>query len=116
MKRPWLSEEENAYFDYCDEWKKTQKEFIVEHENFRELPDGTVLIIGRVGNHSIKVGDSMGYAKVLKIQAYGKELSETGEGLGCGITFDRMPYYHIMESYPNYEEWKERCSKTSQPQ
>ena len=109
LKRPWLSKEDNEYYDYIEEWEKTRKEFHPEKTEILHMEEGRIRIIGRVGFHSIKLGDSLGHAKVVKIEAYQKELDETGGGLTCGITFDKMPYFTIVESCPDYEKWiKER--------
>ena len=97
MKDNEFAKEELARLDY-QMWKNTRKEFFpVEFHNIRV--DGKVEMPVRVGDHSIRIGDCMGGATVLRIQAYGKELEETGAGLTCWLTLDRMPYFTVLESY-----------------
>lgn len=57
-----------------------------------------VVIMIRNDNKCFKLGDTYGCAKVIRIQAYGKDLEECGEGMTAAITFDRMPSFSIVEN------------------
>ncbi|NIQ14762.1 MAG: hypothetical protein GTO02_10300 [Candidatus Dadabacteria bacterium] len=64
----------------------------------------------RNGDKPFKIGDIYGCAKVLKIQAYGKDLEECGEGMTAAVTFDRLPSLSIVENKMSQEEYDEfRC-------
>ena len=64
--------------------------FVINAEN--------VVIAIRNDNKVFRLGDIYGGARVIKIEAYGKELEECGEGMTAAITFDRMPGFSIVES------------------
>ncbi len=72
------------------------KEFLVLFEHIH-VNNGRVLMDVRVGNYSIHVGDNMGGATVQRIQAYEKNLEETGAGLTCRLTLDKMPMFLVHE-------------------
>jgi hypothetical protein len=57
-----------------------------------------VVIIIRNGEKSFKLGD-----KIIKIQAYGKDLDGCGVGMTAAITFDRLPVFSIVENLKEEE-------------
>lgn len=93
-----MTEEERIEYrrKYTD-WKKTQKEF---YPQLFEFKTKETTLIGYVGNFPIKIGDKFGGATVLRIEAYQQQLDTAYEGLGCAITFDRMPSFCLLEEAP----------------
>lgn len=57
-----------------------------------------VVIMVRNDDKPVKIGDNYGCAKVIRLQAYGKDLQEIGEGMTAAVTFDRMPLFSIVEN------------------
>ena len=64
--------------------------FIIKADN--------VVIAIRNDNKPFRLGDIYGGARVIKIEAYGKELEECGEGMTAAVTFNRIPCFSIVES------------------
>jgi hypothetical protein len=97
---------DNEWFtkEQYTEWAKTRKQFIVDYGDIH-VNNGFVMMDVRVGDHSIKIGDCMSSATVLKIQAYGKDLEETGAGLTCRLTLDQMPTFLVQETPPDFFKW-----------
>lgn len=54
-----------------------------------KLPNNVLII--RNGDDEISVGDEFGYARITKIEAYGKEFNSIGPGMTAGVTFDKEP-------------------------
>lgn len=92
-----MTEEERlAFKEKYEEWKKTQKYFIVEQLVWAE--HGVKMVI-RNGDYTVNVGDIMGGAKVLECEAYQKRLDCLGDGMTGVVTLDRMPCFEVRESY-----------------
>lgn len=81
------------------EWKKTQKEFLVDFDWIQKLEDGTVQMVIRNGDREFKVGDFFGGAVVLKFEAYQKELEACPAGWTGMVTLSKMPYFNVMETW-----------------
>jgi hypothetical protein len=95
-----MTEEERKEFRAkYDDWKKTRKYVIVNFDAIEQLPDGRALLLVRTGEYGIKVGDLMGGAKVLKTEAYGKDLDGLGPGMTGAVWLNRMPIFIVEESY-----------------
>jgi hypothetical protein len=82
-----------------NEWKKTQKEFLVEFDWIKKLDDGKVQMAIRNGDRDFRVGDFFGGAIVLKFEAYQQELEVCGRGMTGLVTLSKMPYLNVMETW-----------------
>jgi hypothetical protein len=92
------------------EWWQTQKNyFIAEHH--KKLPDGRTIFTIRNAHKTIKLGDWYGGAKVLAIEAYGKQLENLGEGMTGLLTLSRMPMFVVHQDDPDCVEWQEQKLK-----
>jgi hypothetical protein len=97
------------------EWKKTRKQFIT-HFNDITIRDGKIVMFIRNDDKTLKVGDSFGGATLLKIEAYGHELQELGEGMTAALTFDDMPIFYVQEDSPDYVKWRQEVKSNQKNQ
>lgn len=82
-----------------------RKEFIVGLGEVQEI-DGGYVVVGRNGDKPIKVGDYMNNCRVEKIEAYGRELPELGEGMTGAITLKGRHLSFTMREYKFDWSWR----------
>ncbi len=97
------------------EWEKTQKKFYVDYDGVRFLDDGTAQLCGRNGDHPIGIGDMLGGEEVLKIEAYGTELDELGQGMTGFLTVTGVPGMVVEETDPELRKWIEEVRAKRRP-
>lgn len=82
-----------------EEWKNNRKRLLVEYDSIIKCPNGEVIMSIRADEGGVAVGDIMGNAKVLKTEAYGKSLDKLCSGMTGAVTFDKMPYLNVEETF-----------------
>jgi hypothetical protein len=67
------------------------KEFLAELESVEKLPcvDGyRYVLVGRNGDVPLLLGDLLNHCKIIKIEAYGRELDMCGQGMTARLTIE----------------------------
>lgn len=90
-------------YEAYKKWQATRRQIGIH--DVKELEDGKFLCCIRNYDHEIRLGDYFGLAKILKLEAYQRQMDFISPGMTGYVTFSRFPLMEVSEDHP---EWIER--------